>query len=58
MDPPNPIIRLLEAFMVSVVIRLNRFSRNYRYVMKILAEEKKMLKVFIIKKKKSKHYNV
>ncbi|XP_055851574.1 piezo-type mechanosensitive ion channel component isoform X3 [Episyrphus balteatus] len=44
MDPPNPIIRLLEAFMVSVVIRLNRFSRNYRYVMKILAEEKKMLK--------------
>ncbi|KNC28709.1 hypothetical protein FF38_09431 [Lucilia cuprina] len=40
----NPIIRLMEAFLVSLTIRLNRFSRNYRYVNKILAEEKKALK--------------
>lgn len=40
----NPIIRLLEGLLVSIAVRLNRFSRNYRYVMKILAEEKKTLK--------------
>lgn len=34
----------MEAFLVSLTIRLNRFSRNYRYVNKILAEEKKALK--------------
>lgn len=40
----NPIVRLLEGLLVSIAVRLNRFSRNYRYVMKILAEEKKTLK--------------
>ncbi|XP_061387331.1 piezo-type mechanosensitive ion channel component [Musca vetustissima] len=40
----NPIIRLMEGFLVSLTIRLNRFSRNYRYVNKILEEEKKALK--------------
>lgn len=40
----NPILRLLEGLLVSIAVRLNRFSRNYRYVMKILAEEKKTLK--------------
>ncbi|XP_033249405.1 piezo-type mechanosensitive ion channel component isoform X7 [Drosophila miranda] len=40
----NPIIRLLEGFLVTLTIRLNRFSRNYRYVNRILAGEKKTLK--------------
>ncbi|XP_073827088.1 piezo type mechanosensitive ion channel component isoform X2 [Musca autumnalis] len=40
----NPIIRLMAGFLVSLTIRLNRFSRNYRYVNKILEEEKKALK--------------
>lgn len=40
----NPFVRLLEGLLVSIAVRLNRFSRNYRYVMKILAEEKKTLK--------------
>lgn len=34
----------MEGFLVSLTIRLNRFSRNYRYVNKILEEEKKALK--------------
>lgn len=41
----NPIIRLLEGFLVTLTIRLNRFSRNYRFVNRILASEKKTLKV-------------
>lgn len=41
----NPIIRLLEGFLVTLTIRLNRFSRNYRFVNRILAGEKKTLKV-------------
>ncbi|XP_043641388.1 piezo-type mechanosensitive ion channel component isoform X10 [Drosophila teissieri] len=40
----NPIIRLLEGFLVTLTIRLNRFSRNYRFVNRILAGEKKTLK--------------
>ncbi|XP_030384822.1 piezo-type mechanosensitive ion channel component isoform X7 [Scaptodrosophila lebanonensis] len=40
----NPIIRLLEGFLVTLTIRLNRFSRNYRFVNRILATEKKTLK--------------
>lgn len=41
----NPIIRLLEGFLVTLTIRLNRFSRNYRFVNRILGGEKKTLKV-------------
>lgn len=31
--------------MISVIIRLNRISRHYRYVMRVLAREKIQLKV-------------
>lgn len=34
--------------MISIIIRLNRISRHYRYVMRVLAREKIQLKVRII----------
>ncbi|XP_049305441.1 piezo-type mechanosensitive ion channel component isoform X5 [Bactrocera dorsalis] len=40
----NPIVRLLEGFLVSVTIGLHRLSRNYRYVNKIMSNEKRLLK--------------
>ncbi|XP_054741446.1 piezo-type mechanosensitive ion channel component isoform X2 [Anastrepha obliqua] len=40
----NPIIRLLEGFLVSLTIGLHRLSRNYRYVNKIMSNEKRLLK--------------
>ncbi|XP_067624224.1 piezo-type mechanosensitive ion channel component isoform X3 [Eurosta solidaginis] len=40
----NPIARLLEGFLVSITIALHRLSRNYRYVNKIMSNEKRLLK--------------
>uniref|UniRef100_A0A1A9WMD8 Piezo-type mechanosensitive ion channel component n=1 Tax=Glossina brevipalpis TaxID=37001 RepID=A0A1A9WMD8_9MUSC len=40
----NPVIRLFGGYFVALTIRLNRFSRNFRYVNKILTEEKRALK--------------
>lgn len=35
----------IEGAMISMIIRLNRVSRHYRYVMRVLAREKIQLKV-------------
>lgn len=35
----------IEGAMISIIIRLNRISRHYRYVMRVLAREKIQLKV-------------
>ncbi|XP_020715968.1 piezo-type mechanosensitive ion channel component isoform X2 [Ceratitis capitata] len=40
----NPIVRLLEGFLVTLTIGLHRLSRNYRYVNKIMSNEKRLLK--------------
>ncbi|XP_037894241.1 piezo-type mechanosensitive ion channel component isoform X3 [Glossina fuscipes] len=40
----NPVIRLFGGYFAALTIRLNRFSRNFRYVNKILTEEKRALK--------------
>nr|CAH7742358.1 unnamed protein product [Callosobruchus chinensis] len=36
----------LESSMISLTNFLNRYSRDYRYVLKVLSKEKKILKVF------------
>jgi hypothetical protein len=38
----------LTSLLVSVTLRLHRISRSYRYVMRVLAEEKDALKVTFI----------
>jgi hypothetical protein len=37
----------VESAMVTLTRRLNRISRDYRYVMEVLTLEKKMLKVHL-----------
>lgn len=37
----------ISSVLVSLTLRLHRISRSYRYVMRVLAREKKTLKVFI-----------
>lgn len=34
----------IESMLISITQRLNRVSRNYRYVMKVLSKEKRALK--------------
>lgn len=36
----------ISSVLVSLTLRLHRISRSYRYVMRVLAREKKTLKVF------------
>ncbi|XP_037913810.1 piezo-type mechanosensitive ion channel component isoform X6 [Hermetia illucens] len=36
--------KVIDSILVAIVIKLNRTSRNYRYVMRILEKEKKVLK--------------
>ena len=36
----------IQSTMVSLTNFLNRYSRDYRYVLRVLAQEKKYLKVF------------
>lgn len=38
----------IEGAMISIIIRLNRISRHYRYVMRVLAREKIQLKVWVL----------
>jgi hypothetical protein len=38
----------ISSVLVSVTLRLHRISRSYRYVMRVLAREKKTLKVFLL----------
>jgi hypothetical protein len=40
----NMVISFINGLIVSLTIRLHRVSRSYRYVMKVLAHEKKALK--------------
>lgn len=35
----------ISSILVSITLRLHRVSRSYRYVMRVLAREKKVLKV-------------
>lgn len=35
----------ISSILVSITLRLHRVSRSYRYVMRVLAREKKILKV-------------
>lgn len=39
----------ISSVLVSLTLRLHRVSRSYRYVMRVLAREKKTLKVFMAK---------
>lgn len=41
----STVIAYISGFMVSVTLLLYKMSRNYRYVTKVLAKEKKDLKV-------------
>lgn len=38
------ITRFIESAIISLALKLDKVSRNYRYVRKILAKEKKLLK--------------
>lgn len=40
----NLIVKFVNSVLVSLTIRLHRVSRNYRFVMRVLAKEKKALK--------------
>lgn len=40
----NLILRFINSVLVSLTIRLHRVSRNYRFVMRVLAKEKNALK--------------
>lgn len=40
----------ISSVLVSLTLRLHRVSRSYRYVMRVLAREKKTLKVLGVKK--------
>lgn len=37
----------IDSALVSLTNRLNQYSRDYRYVLKVLGKEKKEMKVFI-----------
>jgi hypothetical protein len=39
---------LISSLLVSITLRLHRVSRSYRYVMRVLAREKKTLKVIAV----------
>lgn len=40
----NFILKFINSSLVTLTIRLHRVSRNYRFVMRVLAKEKKTLK--------------
>ncbi|XP_063707316.1 piezo-type mechanosensitive ion channel component isoform X4 [Culicoides brevitarsis] len=40
----NLVLTFINSFLVSLTIRLHRISRNYRFVMRVLAKEKRNLK--------------
>lgn len=40
----NLVLQFINSLLVSVTIRLHRVSRNYRFVMRVLAKEKHQLK--------------
>lgn len=40
----NFILKFINSALVTLTIRLHRVSRNYRFVMRVLSKEKKVLK--------------
>lgn len=46
----------ISSVLVSLTLRLHRISRSYRYVMRVLAREKKTLKVRTLKLLNSHHF--